>query len=218
MTKSKMGILLQGRVSEWLPSIIQEYKMNFPDTMILLSTWNNENIEGIDCEVVKTEPPKPTHPHNNTTNHQIVGVKHGLKKLNSDIILKCRTDQFIHNKDIFKLYKENCPMEKIMVPDVGSQSNDSYRVSDFCQIATKENLESFWNHIPLYDGTFAMSPEIYLTKNYVVNIKKDKRPWKEIYRKYFHYMSYNFDFQIEFEKLANDEKYSRYYSHIEHKI
>ena len=64
MTKSKMGILLQGRVSEWLPSIIQEYKMNFPDTMILLSTWNNENIEGIDCEVVKTEPPKPTHPHN----------------------------------------------------------------------------------------------------------------------------------------------------------
>ena len=163
---TEVGILIQGRISAWIKDIIQEYKTNFPEAKILLSTWNKENVDGIDCEVVQTEPPKPTHPHNNTTNHQIVGTKYGLSKLDSDIILKCRTDQFVHNKNIFKLYKENCPSEKIMVPDVGSESTDDYRVSDFCQIGTKKILQSFWGNIPLYDGTYAMSPEIYLAKNY----------------------------------------------------
>ena len=68
------------------------------------------------------------------------------------------------------------------------------------------------------DGTYPIPSEVYLTKNYVQNIKNDNRPWNEIYNKYFHYMDYNFDFQIEFEKLANIEKYSRQWNSFQAKI
>ena len=43
----KSGILIQGSITEWTPHIINEYKENFPEAEILLSTWNNENIGDI---------------------------------------------------------------------------------------------------------------------------------------------------------------------------
>ena len=49
----RFGILLQGRITSWTPSIIEEYKKHFPDSQILVSTWNDENTEGIECEIVK---------------------------------------------------------------------------------------------------------------------------------------------------------------------
>ena len=48
----RFGILLQGRITSWTPSIIEEYKKHFPDSQILVSTWNDENTEGLECEIV----------------------------------------------------------------------------------------------------------------------------------------------------------------------
>lgn len=216
MPDYKYGILLQGRVSLWLKDIIEEYNSNFPDTHIVLSTWNTEDVSNIDCDVIQSKLPSSTYPHNNTTNHQIIGVNAGLKKINSEIILKCRTDQFIHNKKIFELFNKNCPLDKIMIPDVGTTLDDDYRASDFCQLGTSRILNNFWNDIEFYDGEYAISPEIYLAKNYVVNFMKDTKPWNKIMNKYFHVMKYHSDFQIEFEKLDSDERYSRYYDTIKH--
>ncbi len=89
MSDYKYGILLQGRVSLWLKDIITEYKTNFPDAHIVLSTWDTEDVSKIDCDIIQSKLPSSTHPHNNTTNHQIIGVNAGLKKINSEIILKC---------------------------------------------------------------------------------------------------------------------------------
>lgn len=216
MSDYRYGILLQGRVSGWLKDIIIEYKANFPHAQIVLSTWNTENVDGIDCEIIQSKLPLPTHPHNSTINYQIIGMKAGLKKINSEIVLKCRTDQFIHNKKIFELYENNCAPEKIMTSDVGSVIDDDYRLSDFCQIAKKEVLENFWNNIQLYDGKYTISPEIYLAKNYVVNIMNDHDPWEQAITKYFHIMKYHSDFQIEFEKLDRHEEYLRHYDKNKH--
>ena len=54
----RFGILLQGRITSWTPSIIEEYKKHFPDSQILVSTCNDENTEGIECEIVKTDSPE----------------------------------------------------------------------------------------------------------------------------------------------------------------
>ena len=70
MSDYRYGILLQGRVSEWLKDIISEYKVNFPYAHIVLSTWNTENVDDIDCEIIQSELPTQTQPHKNTTNHQ----------------------------------------------------------------------------------------------------------------------------------------------------
>ena len=75
MSDYKYGILLQGRVSLWTKDIITEYKTNFPDAHIVLSTWDTENVSKIDCDIIQSELPLPTYPHSNTTNHQIIGVK-----------------------------------------------------------------------------------------------------------------------------------------------
>ena len=103
-----------------------------------------------------------------------------------------------------------------MTSDVGSVIDDDYRLSDFCQIAKKEVLENFWNNIQLYDGKYAISPEIYLAKNYVVNIMNDHDPWEQAITKYFHIMKYHSDFQIEFEKLDRYEEYLRHYDKNKH--
>ena len=109
MEKHDVGIILQGAVSDWTKKIIEEYQQNFPDSHILLSTWNTENTSDISCDIIKLEPPNdPCH-----INHQIIGSREGLKKINSEIIMKCRTDQFIHNKEIFQIFNDGCSKNKI---------------------------------------------------------------------------------------------------------
>ena len=203
------GILLQGRITKWTKSIIQEYKENFPDAKILLSAWENENTDDIDCEIITSTPPKVSGKSKSTVNFQIVGTNAGLKKIDSEIIMKCRTDQFIHNPNIFQIYLKNSYPNRIMVPDFGTFESIQYRTSDFCQIATKKLLEDFWSTIPLYDETNYEEAGVYLTKNYVKNIKTDNSPWKDIIRKYFCVKSYFDDFQIEWEKLNHFDEYQK---------
>ena len=180
MTEHNVGILLQGIVNDWTKKIIDEYEQNFPDAHILLSTWNTENTKDICCDVIKLEPPNdPSH-----INHQIIGVREGLKKINSEIIMKCRTDQFIHNKNIFNIFENGCSKNKIMIPNFFTSSNVEYWASDFCQIGYRETLLEFWNSIQYFDGNWDPIPEIFLTANYIIKWKKDLRPWDEKIREY----------------------------------
>ena len=52
------GILLQGLVTSWTHDIILEYQSNFPNAKILLSTWTDQNVDDIPCDVVKTKAPR----------------------------------------------------------------------------------------------------------------------------------------------------------------
>ena len=204
------GILLQGRVSPWTKDIILEYKKNFPDAEIKFSTWTNEDVSGINCEIIQNKMPElPSNAifkDRMNINYQIIGTQEGLKNMTSEIILKVRSDIFVHNKDIFKIFKENCSYEKIMAPDIGSYPFE-YRISDFCLLGTKKVLSDFWDSLKLYDGSYRIAPESYLTKNYIVNVKKDKLPWKEIMHKYFYIIDFYLDFQIEWEKLSTDDDF-----------
>ena len=204
----KRGILMQGRISDWTTDIVREYQKNFPYTSILVSTWTKSNVEEIPCEVIQIDPPAQTYPHLSTINHQIIGARAGLEKMQCDIIMKCRTDQFIHNRDIFKIFEDSCPKHKIMVPHEGLKLSDYY-LSDFCQVATRSVLLNYWNSIPLYDGSYAITPEIYLTRSYVVDVMKDNRPWEITTREYFCPKGYEEDFQIEWEKLVKFDSYQK---------
>ena len=207
MTEHNVGILLQGIVNDWTKKIIDEYEQNFPDAHILLSTWNTENTKDICCDVIKLEPPNdPSH-----INHQIIGVREGLKKINSEIIMKCRTDQFIHNKNIFNIFENGCSKNKIMIPNFFTSSNVEYWASDFCQIGYRETLLEFWNSIQYFDGNWDENrtsfenpiTEIFLTANYIIKGKKDLRPWDEIIGEYYYIKDYTRDFQIEWERFNN---------------
>ena len=206
----RFGIILQGRVSPWTPHIINEYKSNFPNAEILLSTWNDQNTDDINCDFLKIKSPGIAGKSESTVNFQIVGTQAGLKNINADIVLKCRSDQFIHNREIFQIFLENAlKTDRIMVPDIGTYEIINFRTSDFCQIAKKSTMENFWLSIPLYDESNYEEAGVYLTKNYVKNLKHDSGNWKDIFRKYFCVKSYFDDFQIEWEKLNQFDKYQK---------
>lgn len=210
MGELKTGILLQGRVSKWTIPIIEEFQINFPNSEILLSTWNTENIEGIPCNIIQNPPPAPTSPYRSTKNFQIIGCQTGLKKMNADIILKGRSDQFIHNPKIFEIFLKENSYDKIMYPHLGVRKGvKDYWIEDFCQLSSKQTLLDFWNNMPYDDGKHEVAVEIYLTKNYVLKTKKESGPWTQIKQKYFIPKGYHDTFQIEWEKIANIEHYRR---------
>lgn len=203
---------MQGPISEWTADIVQEYKNNFPTAQIVISTWINEKTDNIPCEIVKTELPPKTSPYMTSANYQIVGAQIGLQKMNSAIIMKCRTDQFIHNRNVFKLFLESCTKNKIMLsaPLVRFDKRDYY-LGDSYQVAFKEILQEYWNSMPLSDGSENIIPEIYFTRNYVKNIKKYNGSWPNAREKYFCIKDAYLDFKLEFEKDMKFEQYSKYY-------
>jgi len=204
----KTGILLQGKVSKWTMPIIEEFKSNFPDSEIILSTWDTEDITDIPCKIIQSPLPEYTSPYQSTKNFQIIGCRNGLKEFNADIILKGRSDQFIHNPEIFNIFLKEKSSDKIMYPHLGVRKGiKDYWIEDFCQISSRKTLLDFWNFMPFDDGKHEVAVEIYLTKNYVLKTKKDSRPWNSIKYEYFIPKGYHDVFQIEWEKIVNIEHY-----------
>jgi len=202
------GILLQGNIRGWTIPIIEEYQMSFPDSEIVFSTWDNEDVSKIPCKVIQSKIPEETHPYKSTKNYQIIGCRNGLKEMKSDIILKTRSDVFVHNPNIFKIFLAENAKDKIMYPHLGLMKEfRDYYLNDFCQLSSKETLLNFWNLMPLHDGRDNLSVEGYLIRNYIINIKKDFRPWKTTHDQYFIRKRYHEDFQIEFEKVATIRLY-----------
>jgi len=202
------GILLQGDIREWTIPIIKEYQNTFPNSEILLSTWDNEDVSKIPCNVVQTKLPEDVQQYRSSKNYQIIGCQTGLKEMKSDIILKTRPDLFVHNSNIFEIFLSENSKEKIMYPHSGLMKEfREYWISDFCQLSSRDTLSTYWDLMPLHDGSNNMSAENYFTKNYVLKIKEDLRPWKITHDQYFIKKRYHEDFQIEFEKYVNKRMY-----------
>ena len=196
MARNSIGILLQGTITDWSEKVVKEYQENFPNAEILYSTWKTQNVENIPCEVLQLDEPKNI-PSSFHINHVRIGALEGLKKMNADIIMKCRTDHIIRNKHIFELYEKANSRNKIMIPNFTTFDDIDYWASDICQVATRETLLEYWNSIEYFDGTCLPHVEIYLTTNYILHAKKDLSPWKEALGKYFYVKDFVKDFQIE---------------------
>jgi hypothetical protein len=203
---------MTGLVMNSTKYIIQEYKIKFPFSKILLVTWTSENVEGLDCEVLQIEKPswlkqsESNSPYQFPLNIQILQVTNGLKNIDCDIVMRCRSDQFIHNSNIFDIYFENCGKEKIMIPR-SQYKEDEFQIIDYCMIARKEVMNDFWNNQPFFDGSYYTSVEEYIVKNYIQKFNKDFRPWSEVKTEYFFEQDYDKIFQIEWEKLVMLDEY-----------
>ena len=210
MARNSIGILLQGAVTDWSERIVTEYQENFPDAEILYSTWKTQNVENITCDVLQLDEPENV-PSSFHINHSVKGALEGLKKMNADVIMKCRTDQVIHNKHIFELYEEANSKNKIMIPNFITFDDIDYWASDLCQVSTREILLEYWNSIEYFDGTMLPHVEIYLATNYILHAKKDLSPWKEVLGKYFYVKDFVKDFQIEWLKMTPEWNIKRFF-------
>ncbi len=202
------GILLQGDIRNWTVPIIEECQQLFPESEIILSTWDNEDVSNIPCETIQSNLPEVTHPFKSSKNYQITGCRAGLAIMKSDIILKIRTDMFVHNPHIFKIFLAENAQEKIMYPHSGLMKEfGKYWITDLCHLSSRKTLTNYWNLMPLHDGTTKEPVETFLTRNYLLNILKDAGSWDLIHDKYFIRKRFHEDFQIEFERYANNKWY-----------
>ena len=207
MTNSELnrfGIVIRGKISDWTKDIVNEYKTNFPNAQIVVSTWSNENTDDINCDIIKTEEIRMPSPHRSSINHQVTLAKKGLEKISSDIIMVCRADQFIHNKNILEIYKNKCPKTKLLVSTFPAFLHGTprdyrytYSMNDMCQIGVNKLLHDFWDHVPIFDGSKSISVARTIIRNYVVNVKNDKREWSIVKNDYFYERDYYRDFKIE---------------------
>ena len=208
---SKYGILIRGLISDWTKYIVEEYKEKFPDADIVISTWDNQDVSELKCKIIQNKEP-PKQQFNTAINRMIVQIQKGLECMNSEIILQCRTDQIIHNKNIFKIFEESC-QNKIMVP-LHIPMIRPYYTPDYCQLATKDILSEFWSNMHFFDGKELIPTEEYLIKQYVTKIKKDTRSWENCQHDYFCYKGFFEDFKIEWYELANFSSYRDAFLHV----
>ncbi len=209
-----VDVVIRGKITEWTPDIVREYQTNFPNSEIVVSTWNNQKTDDISCKVVKNEEPEMPSPHRSSINHQAILAKKGLEKISADIIMVSRSDQFIHNKNIFKIYSNKCPKTKILVSTfpafIHGTPQDyryTYGINDMCQIAKSELIHKFWDHIPHFDGSKSISVARTIIKNYVKKMHKDERDWKIVRDQYFYERDYYRDFKIEWLRPIKYEEY-----------
>ncbi len=208
---SKYGILLRGLLTDWTKYIIEEYEEKFPNAEIVVSTWDHQDVSNLSCKTVQnSEPVKQK--LNPTINRMIVQIQKGLESMDSEIILQCRVDQFIHNKNIFKIFEKSCK-NKIMVPHIGTETRNYY-CNDYAQLATKEIINEFWFNMPYFEGDSKISTEEYLAKQYVTKIKHDLSPWEKCQHKYFCFKGFFEDFKLEWQSFANYSSYSDLYLHV----
>ena len=100
----KIGILIQGSITEWTPHIINEYKENFPEAEILLSTWNNENIGDINCDLIQLEKPEKTTSDEDSST-RFKNVEYQGYNLDNPFVLKSE-DAFILDENDIKRYED----------------------------------------------------------------------------------------------------------------
>ena len=212
-----IGIIITGLVTNSTKNIIEEYRIKFPFSKIVFVTWTTENIKDLNVDVLQIDKPswlkesKPESPFKFSLNIQILQVTKGLEKIDCDVVMRCRSDQFIHNSEIFNIYFEECSKEKIMIPKF-QHDQDEFQIVDYCMIATKQVMVDFWENQPYFDGSYYTTVEENIVKNYVKNFKKDDREWNIVKKEYFYEQDYDEIFQIEWEKLVMLDEYQRKYS------
>jgi len=104
----KIDIILQGPI--WpttLQTAIYYLELSFVEKVII-STWEGENIDALgipNIKIIKSNPPpsKPSATGLNTIDYQILSSFEGIKKSTSNIVVKMRTDQTIHQEDMIMM-------------------------------------------------------------------------------------------------------------------
>lgn len=112
LLNEKIAVVIQGPVLErdnFTLETIKLYKKTMPNTEIILSTWNNTDInivnefKKLNIEIVLS--PLPKHTGIGNMNYQVYSTKEGIKRareLGASYIMKTRTDQRLSQTNLLE--------------------------------------------------------------------------------------------------------------------
>jgi hypothetical protein len=192
----RIAIVLQGPIinPQLLNLTLNLYRLNFPQSTIILSTWKDEsNISKIEdferVEVILSDKPENTGIQN--LNLQIrstsVAINHA-KVLGLDFVLKTRTDQamlasdalistYLRWRDSVKSLNEN----RILTSDFNSFTYRPFHLNDQFQFMTINSAVEFWDEENDYGNLISNAstqyfPERILTMRFLSRINQDFTP------------------------------------------
>ena len=109
---SELTVLVQGGVSDLTSRSLRSVRKYLPGAKIVLSTWNNSNIDGLEYDelVLSDDPGASSVLYNgktyyNNLNRQLVGIKNGLKTVKTKYCLKMRSDSILIGDGILNCFQ-----------------------------------------------------------------------------------------------------------------
>jgi hypothetical protein len=173
---SDLSVVVQGAVDSSVTSrCLQSVREHLPQARIILSTWDNSDIKGLDYDELVLNP-LPEHlwnvylPNNpfgyskqNSMNNQIISSYAGLKKVSTQYAMKFRTDFILTSNSMISAYNELSKAmpksdpkwrvfeKKILTMSTGNPRIMSlaYHLGDFVQLGLAKDVLRLWSIPPL---------------------------------------------------------------------
>lgn len=174
---SDISIIVQGAIDiAETPKCLASIRKHLPNAEIILSTWSNEPVEGLDYDVlVLNEPPLAVLLDNysskkiyNNLNRQLLSTQEGLKKVTRKYTLKLRSDLIIDNTNFLKNYDEYPKRiveyklfeHKILVPTLltryfynngKNRCKMPFHISDWWFFGLTTDIKKYFENTPLVE-------------------------------------------------------------------
>lgn len=161
--KHKFGLLLQGPVvqsNDFTNNTIQLYQSIFPEALIVLSTWEDQNVQGINSDkivILKNKYP-PIQSYKNF-NKMVYSINLGLRyfeEIGIEYILRTRTDQRIQEENAIEFFFELLKLfplkdtiknqrSRLITLNLYTLKYVPYSISDMFQFGHISDLKDYWN-------------------------------------------------------------------------
>ncbi|WP_422766787.1 WavE lipopolysaccharide synthesis family protein [Photobacterium leiognathi subsp. mandapamensis] len=202
----EISFVIQGAVNNtYAIKVISSIRKNFPESELILSTWNgsniNEEIRSMLDVVLESEDPgdytnKEDTPIN--VNRQIVSTRNGISKTTREYIVKTRTDIVFENSNILYELSRNYSRNKLF-----SISNEFILASDF---STRSHLKGlkvpFWICDFIYAGKRDDIKKLFSLKNYPIDFFSEyEKGHPKTYQDKRHIYKYTPESYISYEYL-----------------
>ena len=226
---SKTAILVQGPVYVKPHStleICERYCKLYPDSEIVFSTWDSEDISDIrrikhpNFHLVTSTLPLVPGPSN--INLQIASTRAGIKFIESlgvERILKTRSDLYLfsetvlHSCEYFFNKYATATFNRIVVPGFNSFLFKEYALTDQVMYSSAENLAAFWDCEFVSQSRKNFRSEEYLITSFLqragINSDITIQRSLEIYRDYFIVLDSS-EFNLIWNKGTRREVIGRY--------
>lgn len=106
-----ISVVVQGAINKELtPKCLKSIRKFLPDAEIILSTWEDSEVEGLDYDklVLNKDPGavlcSPKFNYYNNINRQLLSSQNGLKECNRKYAMKIRTDNILTKSDFLKYF------------------------------------------------------------------------------------------------------------------
>jgi hypothetical protein len=202
----KFAIIIQGPIKEnynFLLNSLKIYEKTFKNSIIIISTWEDENLELI--KKLKKENlyiifNKKIQKSRSNINSQIISTNSALnfaKSLKVKYCLKTRADIRIYNNnletflisilELFPVKKNNVSKFRIIIPSILTYKFFLYHATDLLMFGEIDDLISYWDHETYEKGLEKMGldeqnfyinqtplcPETFLCSRFVSKIENN---------------------------------------------